>query len=79
MKIIKYVGLAIIACGLISPSNTSRNPYSNSYRPKPYIAENGTYRGQLNTKTYKPKDTYVKPYVHKDGSRVRSYYRTKRR
>ncbi len=46
---------------------------------KPYVAENGTYRGQINTKTYKPKNTYVKPYTKKSGSRTRSYYRTRKR
>lgn len=52
------------------------------YKPKPYQpsqAENGSYRGQINTKTYRPKTEYVRPYKHKNGSRVRSYYRNKKK
>lgn len=69
MKTLRLLGCLIV---LVTTSNiTSASTY------KPYIAQNGTYRGQLNTKTYKPKNTYVKPYVHKDGSRVRSHYRSR--
>lgn len=53
--------------------------YASNYKPKPFIAENGTYRGQINTKTYRPKNTYVSPYTKKSGQRVKSYYRTRKR
>jgi hypothetical protein len=61
---------------------TATSAKNYEYKPvpyKPYQAENGSYRGEMNTKTYRPKTEYVRPYKHKDGSRVRSHYRNKRR
>lgn len=69
MKTLKLLGF------LIALGTTLNIASASTY--KPYVAQNGTYRGQINTKTYRPKDTYVKPYVHKDGSRVRSHYRSR--
>lgn len=51
------------------------------YKPKPYepyYAQNGSYRGEMSKKTYKPKNDYVRPYNHKDGSRVRSHYKSRK-
>lgn len=46
---------------------------------KPYSAENGSYRGKMSERTHRPKNVYVPAYKHRDGSRVRSHYRSKRK
>jgi len=51
------------------------------YQQKPYqpsTAENGSYRGEYSKKTDRPKNEYVRPYNHKDGSRVRSHYKSRK-
>lgn len=42
----------------------------------PQVAENGSYYGQISTKTGAPKTTYVHGYFRKNGTYVRSYYRS---
>ena len=76
MKNIIYIVLMMI---LITENSEARQNGQNQYglHPKPYVAQNGTRMSQINPKTYKPKSQYVRQYNHKDGSRVRSYYRTK--
>jgi hypothetical protein len=43
----------------------------------PYIGEDGSYYGQLNSLTGKPKTVYVSGYFRRDGTYVRSHYRSK--
>jgi hypothetical protein len=50
--------------------------YKNSYS---YVAENGSYYGQISKKTGSPKTVYVRGYFRKDGTYVRSHYRSKAR
>jgi hypothetical protein len=54
------------------------NCYAKNNRYEPFVAENGSYRGEINKKTYRTKDTYVKNYYKKDGTSVRSYWRSKK-
>lgn len=75
MKSFKSVLIAITVSSSMFAAYAAKNPYSY----QPFLAENNTYKGQISPKTYKPKNTYVKPYVHKDGSRVRSYYRSNKK
>jgi hypothetical protein len=44
---------------------------------KPPVAENGTRYGEISPATGKPKTTYVRGYTRKDGTYVRSHYRSK--
>lgn len=74
-----------------SPTSSSLNAISNfSYyqnkialitdskgRPIPFFAENGSYYGQISEITGRPKTVYVRGYYRKDGTYVRSYYRSK--
>jgi len=43
----------------------------------PYVAENGSYYGQISENTGRPKTVYVSGYRRKDGTYVRSHYRSK--
>jgi hypothetical protein len=45
---------------------------------KPLIAENGSYYGETSKITSLPKTTYVNGYTRKDGTYVRSHYRSHR-
>jgi molybdate-binding protein len=45
-------------------------------RESPGVAENGTYYGQLSDTTGRPKTVYVNGYYRKDGTYVRSHYRS---
>ena len=42
----------------------------------PRAAENGTYYGQISENTGRPKTVYVRGYYRKDGTYVRSHYRS---
>jgi hypothetical protein len=63
------------------------NNYRPSYRysspqsppPQPYIAENGSYRGQYSERTHRLKNDYVRGYQRQDGSYARGHYRSRRR
>ncbi len=46
---------------------------------KPRIAENDSYYGEISEATGRPKTVYVKPYYRKDGTYVKSHYRSKPR
>lgn len=52
---------------------TSYTPASTTYSPP--VGENGSYRGQLN-KNGIPKTVHVRGYYRKDGTYVRSHYRS---
>lgn len=43
----------------------------------PHVAENGSYYGEISKDTGRPKTVYVKGYYRKDGTYVRSHYRSK--
>ncbi len=43
----------------------------------PFYAENGSYWGQISNITGRPKTIYVRGYYRKDGTYVRSYFRSK--
>jgi hypothetical protein len=45
---------------------------------KPLVAENGSYYGETSRITNLPKTTYVNGYTRKDGTYVRSHYRSHR-
>ncbi len=52
-----------------------KHPYTH----QPFIAENGSYRGQISERTNRLKNTYVHGYKRKDGTYVRGHYRSKKR
>jgi hypothetical protein len=43
---------------------------------KPPVAENGSYYGEISETTGRPKTVYVRGYYRKDGTYVRSHYRS---
>jgi hypothetical protein len=43
----------------------------------PPVAGNGSYYGEISEKTGLPRDTYVNGYYRRDGTYVRSYYRSR--
>jgi hypothetical protein len=43
---------------------------------RPVVAENGSYKGEISEATGRPKDVYVNGYYRKDGTYVRSHYRS---
>lgn len=76
--------------GLWSNETTTRGPptartayrtqarKSPSYsRPQGEAAENGSYQGEVSSYTGRPKTTYVRGYYRKDGTYVRSHYRSR--
>lgn len=92
MNNIKKYACALIAI-LISfnPTIILANNYHSPYKysvpqlpspsdyNEPFIAENGSYRGQYSERTYKPKNDYVRSYQRKDGTHVRGHYRSRKR
>ena len=57
----------------------SDNYYKQYRQPtyrEPRIAENGTYYGQISEAIGRPKTVYIRGYYHKDGTYVRSHYRS---
>jgi hypothetical protein len=60
-----------------SSSTYSYSPPSTYEIPSARIAENGSYYGQISENTGRPKTTYVGGYFRKDGTYVRSHYRSK--
>lgn len=59
-----------------SQKNYSQYHSPANNNPKPYVAENGTYKGQISHKTYRPKNTYVKGYNRKGGTHIRGHYKS---
>ena len=57
-----------------------KDSYHKQYRQptysKPPIAENDSYYGQISKNTGRPKTVYVRGYYRKDGTYVRSHYRS---
>lgn len=47
-----------------------------SYTPR--VAENGSYYGQISNVTYRPRTIYVSGYYRRDGTYVRSHFRSRR-
>ena len=58
-----------------SPSNYQIQHKQPTYS-SPHIAENGSYYGQISENTGRPKTVYVRGYYRKDGTYVRSHYRS---
>lgn len=50
---------------------------SFDYYKQPATAQNGSFYGEIN-KNNKYKNEYVNSYKHKDGRRVKSYYRNRK-
>lgn len=76
-KLTTLLKSALIICLFLTPISAKNYQYKPpSY--KPYYAQNDSYRGEMSKKTYKPKNDYVRPYNHKDGSRVRSHYKSRK-
>ena len=48
----------------------------SSGRSFPFVAENGSYYGQISQQTGRPKTVFVHSYYRSDGAYVRSYYRS---
>ena len=67
-----------ISLTLVSQIHADNYYKSKQKQYDPYQAQNGSYRGEINTKNYRPKREYVHEYNHQDGSHVRSYYRTRK-
>jgi hypothetical protein len=49
--------------------------YDNVLQP-PFVAENGSYYGEISTRTGLPRTNFVNGYYRMDGTYVRSYYRS---
>lgn len=45
----------------------------------PCVGENGSYYGEISTTTARPKTVYVRGYYRRDGTYVRSHYRSRPR
>lgn len=64
--------------------SASGNGYSSLYRSastppltfRPYVAENGSYYGEISDLTGRPKTVHVRGYYRKDGTYVQGYYRS---
>lgn len=63
-----------------SPSRSYNSPsyISPSIAPayKPSVAENGSVYGEISERTGRPKTVYVRSYTRRDGTYVRSYWRS---
>jgi hypothetical protein len=59
------------------PTTALRSDHLQPPAGKPYVAENGSRYGEMSKETGKPKTTYVRGYTRKDGTYVRSHYRSK--
>jgi hypothetical protein len=86
----KYIVMFIAVIIYTYAQPTLANNYQSSYKYsapytpppsyyKPYIAENGSYRGQFSEKTYRPKNNYVRNYQRNDSRYVRGHYRSRKR
>src|SRR5690606_37091756 len=64
------------ALGSLTPRLTPKSIYEYDWY-KPLVAENGSYYGEISDVTFRPKTVYVKAYYRKDGTYVRSHYRSK--
>jgi len=64
----------------VSFEKSRNNKYYKQYRQptyrKPSVAENGSYYGQISENTGRPKTVHVRGYYRKDGTYVRSHYRS---
>lgn len=58
-------------------TSTTSSTTTPAYKPR--VAENGSYYGEISEKTGRPKTVYVRGYYRKDGTYVRSHYRSKPR
>lgn len=54
-------------------AKTNQQPF---VEPVHYVAENGSYYGEVSTKTGRPKTVPVRGYYRKDGTYVRGHYRS---
>lgn len=88
--VVLVVGFLVIR-GCIGDSRESRQatynrslysqPYNYLESPTyigtdPYVAENGSYHGEVSQYTGRPKTVYIRGYYRKDGAYVRSHYRS---
>lgn len=67
---------------LLSISSTNsyqKNRTIYNHYPRSTFAENGSYYGQISEFTRRPKTVHVKGYFRKDGTYVRSHYRSRPR
>lgn len=60
-----------------SPERDATLPGSQSYNVSPICGENGSCYGDISALTGHQKTTYVHGYTRKDGTYVRSHYRSK--
>jgi len=65
---------------LFKKSSGSQN-YTIDYKNRlvPFVAENRSHYGQISKNTGRPKTVYVRGYYRKDGTYVRSHYRSRPR
>jgi len=57
------------------PASNYRHSNYN-YRYVPRVAENGSYYGEISEYTGRPKTVYVRGYFRRDGTYVRSHFRS---
>lgn len=79
LKMLEYFIIIGMLSNLAHAKNHKKNYQSSIPVYQPIIVENGSYKGQLSEKTYKPKNTYIRNYQRKDGTQVRRHYRSKNR
>lgn len=68
---------------VVAPSYPPIELRKPTYQPrvdyKPFVSESGSYRGEISSFTYRPKDTYVRGYYRRDGTCVQGHYRSSSR
>ena len=83
-----YYGVTVRSTSSLLPTEISPDQISNYRNYKvadyygnyhPFIAENGSYYGQISEYTSRPKTVYVRSYFRRDGTYVRSHFRSRPR
>ena len=78
------VGLFVIRGCADDGRKTQSTVYNRSYYSQPYsyvgskshVAENRSYSGQISEYTGRPKTVHVRGYYRKNGTYIRSHYRS---
>lgn len=79
IKKISFIFIATLTCAH-GDQYYKRNKHNNDsfdYFKQPMSGQNGSFYGEMN-KNHRHKNEYVNSYQHKDGSRVKSYYRNRK-
>jgi len=78
--VLALAGMAVVAG--VSSGSPGRGHASSAYYSTSspgFVAENGSYYGEISRNTGRPKTVHVKGHYRKDGVYVRGHYRSKPR